>query len=189
MKRTIIGFIFSASCLLLSAQVRQDAFNGTRGKVEGGNKSAFNQNRANKFNDYRQKLNAEYVSKTREKWKSFNSYRGVVPPDKDVNPVTPIQMSDEDAQRNKQDKLLNIESIISPIHNNSSPQPIAPVQEVPENSQETAKWQFFIAWHERKCNSGCMEQTMRTAIQQPDYRLCETTFHPQIVRLGIPNDA
>lgn len=184
MKRTIIGFIFSASCLLLSAQVRQDAFNGTRGKVEGGNKSAFNQNRANNFNDYRQKLNAEYVSKTREKWKSFNSYRGVIPPDKDVNPVTPIQMSDEDAQRNKQDKLLNIESIISPIHNNSSPQPIAPVQEVPENSQQHLTFMFLgTPLQVRKPQNGSfsLHGTSENAIADAWNKLCEPQYNNLII--------
>lgn len=82
MKKIILGFIFEAFCLTLLAQVKQDAFNGTRQKVGGGNSSAFNQGRVNNFNDYRQKLNAEYVSKTREKWKSFNSFRGITIPHK-----------------------------------------------------------------------------------------------------------
>lgn len=50
---------------LVNGQVK-DAFNGARQNVGGKNLSAFNKNRASNFNDYRQKLNAEYVSKTRE---------------------------------------------------------------------------------------------------------------------------
>lgn len=121
MKKIIFGFIFGAFCLTLSAQVRQDAFNGTRQKVGGGNGSAFNQARAGNFNDYRQKLNAAYVSKTREKWKSFNSFRAMALPDRDIKPVTPIRMSDEDVQRDRQDKELDIEDVIRPIHKDSTP--------------------------------------------------------------------
>ena len=62
------------SCLDLVAQKNNDAFNNSRVKVGGSNTSAFNQNRVNNFNDYRQKLNAEYISITREKWKDFNSF-------------------------------------------------------------------------------------------------------------------
>ena len=42
------------------AQVR-DAFNNSRQNVGGNNKSAFNQSRVANFNDYRQKLNVEYI--------------------------------------------------------------------------------------------------------------------------------
>ena len=45
-------------------------FGQARGSF-GGNNSAFNQNRVNNFNEYRQKINAEYISKTREKWNAF----------------------------------------------------------------------------------------------------------------------
>ena len=78
------------------AQSKQDAFNGARQKVGGTNNTAFNQNRSNNFNDYRQKLNAEYISKTKEKWKDFNSFRGLVLPDRDTKPVDPIEMCVDD---------------------------------------------------------------------------------------------
>lgn len=127
-KNIMLGLLFGASCLTVPAQIRQDAFN---------------QGRANNFNDYRQKLNAEYVSKTREKWKSFNSFRGMALPNKDIKPVTPVRMSDEEAKRSKEDKHLNIEDIVTPIHNNSTPRPIAPVQEMPEKNTQYLSFTFL----------------------------------------------
>ena len=118
--------IYALFCpIFLYGQIK-DAFNGTRQSVGGGNSSAFSQNRANNFNDYRQKLNAEYVSKTREKWKDFNSFRGLTLPDKDAKPVSPINMSDEDARRDRQDNQINIDGVMNPIRNNGNPPPSAP---------------------------------------------------------------
>lgn len=139
----IMGFIFGASCQTVYAQVRQDAFNRTRQKVEGGSASAFNQGRAGNFNDYRQKLNAEYVSKTREKWKSFNSFRGMALPDRDIKPVSPVRMSDEEAKHSQEDKHLDIDGIVAPIRNNGSPRPVAPVQEVPEDNPRYLSFTFL----------------------------------------------
>lgn len=184
MRKIIFGFIFSASCLTLSAQVKQDAFNDIRVTVGGGDHSAFNQNRATNFNDYRQKLNAEYVSKTREKWKSFNSFRGVMIPDKDVKPVSPIKMSEEEAQRDKQDKQLAIEDIINPIRNNNSPQPIAPVQEIPENNPQYQTFTFLgTSLQVRKPQNGglSLHGTSENAIADAWNKLCEPQYNNLII--------
>lgn len=184
MKKIILGFIFGAFCLTLPAQVKQDAFNGTRQKVGGGNSSAFNQGRVNNFNDYRQKLNAEYVSKTREKWKSFNSFRGITIPDKDVRPVTPIRMSDEDARRQKEDKKLEIESFIKPIYNNSSPHPIAPLQETPDNSSQGLSFSFLgTTLKVRKLrNAGfSLAGINENAVADAWDQLCDTKYNNMII--------
>lgn len=106
-------------------------FNNARQTVGGSNVSAFNQNRMNNFNDYRQRINAEYIRLTREQWRDFNSYRGLVQSDKDEKPVVPVKMSDEDAKQDKQDNRIDINGLLTPIKNNSKPQPVAPVQEIP----------------------------------------------------------
>lgn len=141
--KSLVLFALSLVSFLVSAQTRQDAFNNSRQKVGGGSNSAFNQNRVNNFNDYRQKLNAEYVSKTREKWKSFNSFRGLTLPDKDTKPVVPIKMSEEDARRDKRDNQLVINDVVKPIRNNRTPSPIAPVQEVPENNPQFLTFSYL----------------------------------------------
>ena len=126
-----------------TALCQNDAFNGSRQNVGGGNASAFNQNRVNNFNDYRQKLNAEYVSKTREKWKDFNSFRGLTLPDRDAKPVSPINMSDEDARRDKQDRCIGFDGVVSPIKDNRRAQPIAPVQEVPDDNPQYLTFSYL----------------------------------------------
>lgn len=119
----------------VSGQVK-DMFNSARQRVGGNQSSTFNQNRASNFNDYRQQLNAEFVSRTREKWKGFNSFRGLDRPDKDDRPVAPVTMPDDDARRDKQDNRIQIDGVISPLKDNSRPQPIAPVKDVPEEDTQ-----------------------------------------------------
>lgn len=139
----ILPLFLLYSCLDLVAQKNNDAFNNSRVKVGGSNTSAFNQNRVNNFNDYRQKLNAEYISITREKWKDFNSFRGLTLPDRNAKPVSPINMSDEDARRDKQDNRIDINGSVTPIRNNSQPQPIAPVPEVPDNNPQYFSFSYL----------------------------------------------
>lgn len=184
MKKIILGFILSASCLSALAQVKQDAFNGARKQVGYGDNSAFNQGRVNNFNDYRQKLNAEYVSKTREKWKDFNSFRGLSLPDKDDKPVSPISMSDEDALRDKQDRNIGFDGIVSPIKNNGRPQPIAPVQEVPENNPQMFSFSYLgtsLQVRKPQGNMVSLSSTDENAVANAWNSLCDSRFNNLII--------
>ena len=175
-------FISVVACQ--TALCQNDAFNGSRQNVGGGNVSAFNQNRATNFNDYRQKLNAEYVSKTREKWKDFNSFRGLTVPDRDAKPVSPISMSDEDARRDKQDNRLNIDGVISPIRNNRNPSPIAPVQEVPDNNPQYLTFSYLgTSLQVRKPQGGSvgLSDTSENAVADAWERLCDPRFNNIII--------
>ncbi|MBO7067977.1 MAG: hypothetical protein J6W52_04790 [Bacteroidaceae bacterium] len=168
---------------LMFGQVK-DAFNGTRQNVGGSNVSAFNQNRVNNFNDYRQKLNAEYVSKTREKWRDFNSFRGLALPDKDVKPVNPINMSDDDAFRKKQDRNISIEGIVCPIKDNRQAQPIAPVQEVPENNSQHFSFSYFgTSLQVRRPQGGgfTLGSTEENAVADAWSQLCEPRFNNLVI--------
>lgn len=178
----VLSFAFFCPTFL-NGQIK-DAFNSTRQSVGGGNSSAFNQNRANNFNDYRQKLNAEYVSKTREKWKDFNSFRGLTLPDKDAKPVSPINMSEEDARRDRQDNQLNIDGVINPIRNNGSPSPISPVQEVPDNSPQYLTFSYLgTALQVRKPQGGNvnLSGTSENAVADAWERLCDPRFNNLII--------
>lgn len=178
----ILSFVLFCP-VFMNGQVR-DAFNNLRQNVGGGNSSAFNQNRVNNFNDYRQKLNAEYVSKTREIWKDFNSFRGLALPDKDAKPVSPIKMSDEDAQRDRQDNQLNIDGVIKPIRNNGSPSPIAPVQEVPDNNPQHLTFSYLgTTLHVRRPPGGgiILSGTSENAVADAWERLCDPRFNNMII--------
>ena len=186
----MIRFSFSILLLVLTlypcylfGQV-QDAFNGTRQNVGGGNASAFNQNRANNFNDYRQKLNAEYVSKTREKWKDFNSFRGLTLPDRDAKPVSPINMSDEDARRDKQDRNIGFDGVVNPIKDNRRAQPIAPVQEVPEDNPQHLTFSYLgTSLQVRKPQGGrvSLSGTDENSVADAWNKLCESRFNNMII--------
>lgn len=111
-----------------------DPFNSTRVSVGGGNESVFNQNRKSNFNDYRQKLNVEYVNMTRERWNDFSAFRAELAPDRNDTPVTPIVMSDEEAAQDQQGKNIGFGGVESPVKGNRRAQPIAPVAEIPEQN-------------------------------------------------------
>ena len=128
---------------VLAQSDKNNSFNQGRVSVGGGGSSAFNKNRVGNFNDYRQKLNAEYVSKTREKWLSFNSVRGMDIPDRDVKPVEPIRMSDEDARRERQDRQITIETVVRPVKPAPRPQPPAPVRETPEPAPQYLSFSYL----------------------------------------------
>lgn len=183
-KRLLLSlFMLNALNGTTFGQVR-DIFNGTRQNVGGGNASAFNQNRANNFNDYRQKLNAEYISKTREKWKDFNSFRGLTLPDRDAKPVSPITMSEEDAKRDKQDRNIGIDGVVSPVKDNQRVQPIAPVQEVPEDNQQMLTFSYLgTTCQVRKPKGGSvsLSGTDENAVADAWNRLCEPRFNNLVI--------
>lgn len=134
--------------MLMAAQVStaqvNGGFNNARNGFGGGNQSAFNQNRKSNFNDYRQKLNAEYVSKTREKWQAFWANHPRTVPDKDIKPVKPINMSDDDARKRRQERQVKIETVVSPVKPKPQPpQPPAPVKEVPVEDTNTYGFQYL----------------------------------------------
>ena len=118
------------------------------------NNSAFNQNRVNNFNEYRQKINAEYISKTREKWNAFRVSQPLPVPDKDVKPAPPIKMNDEEARKKKEDRLIKIQGVIKPVKPAPRPQPVAPVEEVPEEPTKMLTFEYRpFGRCQRKCCS------------------------------------
>ena len=146
-KRNSIGFrwlLLPLLCcpIVLEAQTN-NPFNATRVGVGASNQSAFNRNRASNFNDYRQKLNAEYASKTREPWKGFNAFRAQTAPDRDVKPVAPVRMSEEQADKPKQDRQIAIGEVTRPIQRQSSPQPVAPIQEQQEPTADQLSFSYL----------------------------------------------
>ncbi len=180
----IIAIFLLMNPPLLWGQIKQDAFNGTRQNVGGGSASAFNQGRVSNFNDYRQKLNAEYVSKTREKWKDFNSFRGLTLPDRDAKPVSPISMSDEDAHREKQDRSISFDGVVSPIKDNRRVQPIAPMQEVPENSPQYLTFSYLgTSLKVRKPQGGgvSLSGIDENAVADAWDRLCDSRYNNMVI--------
>lgn len=126
--------------ILISAQ--SNKFNTSRVNVNSDNKNAFNSSRSNNFNDQRTKLTVEYVKMTRGAWNSFNSSRGIIPPDNDVKPVEPVRINDDDLNR-KHDKEIEFESIVVPTIDRNRAKPIAPIKEIEENSNDFIKFTFF----------------------------------------------
>lgn len=118
------------------------AFNNNRRVVGGGGKSAFNQTRESRFNDYRGKLNAEYEHITREHWGSFNAHRGMSRPDKDVKPVAPVPYNGDDGSRGD-GCTIERDAVYAPIRQGGTPQPVAPIKEQHGVAEESHSFAYY----------------------------------------------
>lgn len=168
---------------LVSGQV-DDAFNKAR-KTTTSRTSAFNQNRVGNFNDYRTKLNVEYVRITREPWKDFRSNPQLEDPDRNVKPVVPIKMSDEDASRPKNDRQIDFGGTVKPVKGNPAPpSPIAPVKDVPEDGQQYFSFTYYgTPCNVRKPNNGTfrLKGTDNNSVADGWERLSKNQYNNMLV--------
>ena len=168
--------------LPLQAQ-NNNPFGSARGGF-GGNNSAFNQNRVNNFNEYRQKINAEYISKTREKWNAFRVSQPLPVPDKDVKPAPPIKMNDEEARKKKEDRLIKIQGVIKPVKPAPRPQPVAPVEEVPEEPTKMLTFEYLATtWKARMPEASMVRLAgvSENAVADGWEKLCQPAYNNLVV--------
>ena len=179
-------YSFLPLCLLavlpLQAQ-NNNPFGQSRGGF-GGNQSAFNQNRVNNFNEYRQKINAEYISKTREKWNAFRASQSLPVPDHDVKPVPPIKMDDDEARKKKDDRLIKIKTVVKPVKPAPRPQPVAPIEEAPEEPTKQMTFQYLgTSWKVRtpQASPVRMAGTSENAVADAWEKLCQPAYNNLVV--------
>lgn len=120
----------------------QNAFNKNRTAPAKKENNAFNQGRKNNFNDHRHSLNSEYAQKLGTRWNNFNSFRGIDMPKDDK--VTPVIYDDKQKdKKRREDKEVVIEEVITPIKDNTSPTPIAPIKEDKEQPSTNFEFTFL----------------------------------------------
>ena len=175
---------FSPSHLLTPAFGQgNNPFGQARGGF-GGNNSAFNQNRVNNFNEYRQKINAEYISKTREKWNAFRVSQPLPVPDKDVKPAPPVIMKDDEARKKKEDRLVKIQTVIKPVKPAPRPQPVAPIEEVPEDPGKQLSFLYLATqWKARTPESSLVRLAgvSENAVADGWEKLCQPAYNNLVV--------
>ena len=150
----------------------------------GGNNSAFNQNRVNNFNEYRQKINAEYISKTREKWNAFRYSQPLPVPDKDVKPVPPVIMKDDDARKKKEDRLIKIKTVVKPVQPKPRPQPVAPIEEVLEEPGKQLSFEYLATqWKARTPEASLVRLAgvSENAVADGWEKLCQPAYNNLVV--------
>lgn len=126
--RYVLAFLLAATVTTAAAQT--NAFN--RGRTPGGggsgnSQSAFNSGRSNSFNEYRQRLNAEYIRASREAWRDFRGNAPMEDPFGRETPVAPVR-DDGDHNRELQSNPIEIEEVV-PINNRPAPapRPVVPI--------------------------------------------------------------
>ena len=173
--------------LMLSFSEAQAQNNNPFGSARGGfggNNSAFNQNRVSNFNEYRQKINAEYISQTREKWNAFRASQALPVPDKDVKPVPPVIMKDDEAKKKKEDRLIKIQTVVKPVKPTPRPQPVAPIEEVPEEPTKQMSFQYLgTAWQVRtpEASPVRMAGVSENAVADAWEKLCQPAYNNLVV--------
>ena len=173
--------------LMLSFSEAQAQNNNPFGSARGGfggNNSAFNQNRVSNFNEYRQKINAEYINQTREKWNAFRASQALPVPDKDVKPVPPVIMKDDEAKKKKEDRLIKIQTVVKPVKPTPRPQPVAPVEEVPEEPTKQMSFQYLgTAWQVRtpEASPVRMAGVSENAVADAWEKLCQPAYNNLVV--------
>ena len=181
--------LISLSCIIYHLSLNEaqaqnnNPFGSARGGF-GGNNSAFNQNRVNNFNEYRQKINAEYISKTREKWNAFRVSQPLPVPDKDVKPAPPIKMNDEEARKKKEDRLIKIQGVIKPVKPAPRPQPVAPVEEVPEEPTKMLTFEYLATtWKARMPEASMVRLAgvSENAVADGWEKLCQPAYNNLVV--------
>ena len=179
------SLFFIICSLLFGHAVAQNnnPFGQARGGF-GGNNSAFNQNRVNNFNEYRQKINAEYISKTREKWNAFRVSQPLPVPDKDVKPAPPVIMKDDEARKKKEDRLVKIQTVIKPVKPAPRPQPVAPIEEVPDDPGKQLSFLYLATqWKARTPESSLVRLAgvSENAVADGWEKLCQPAYNNLVV--------
>ncbi len=147
MIHTVRPFVFSALfaiTITIAAQV-EDPFNGSRINATKNTVSAFNSSRkSNVFNEYREKLNAEYVSLTRKKWDDKKFIQSRVSPDEKVKPVAPIVITEEEREKKREAKPIAIEHVVVPIKEKGKRvSPISPIPEIKGSQSNTLNFSYL----------------------------------------------
>lgn len=130
------------TCPLSTYGQVNNAFNS--GRVNANNRqSEFNQGRAHNFNDGRVSLNSQFERIARSKWDEYFTNKPVPQPEDNVKPVKPIRMSEDDAKKDHKGRQLDFGNVTQPVKNDTRPNPIAPVQEVPETAPNYMNFKYL----------------------------------------------
>lgn len=118
----------AVAAIVLAAAVgsaQSNEFNRGRTTPVARSGSSFNQNRANNFNEYRERLNGEYIRLTREQWQNFRGMEPAVDPFARETPVAPIR--DNGENRRRDDRVIEISEVIRDNgRRQQTPQPVVP---------------------------------------------------------------
>lgn len=110
----------------------QGSFDDFKKRVESEYFS-FKETKNKEFEDFRNKINEEYASLIKKAWKEFNVIKGIPVPDEDKK-VPPIVYPDEDKDKPIKDNEKPFEEIIPIVKPEPQPEPIVPIEEIPQPS-------------------------------------------------------
>ncbi len=93
------------------------------------------------YSDFRRKCNAEYADFLRKAWQSYEV--GPVLNMPEENPVPPVIMSQEDKEKSVSPKPIPIDTVITPVRQETQPKPVTPIYERTQPTENRLSFTFF----------------------------------------------
>lgn len=134
----LIVFLFFSGTLY--SQVGFDDFKSEMEKEF----SAFVEESFREFDDFRNQINEEYINFIRESWGEFKSFKGIAAPkEEEVPPVVYPEEDEEALTEEVPPTPIQYEEVITVCEPEPQPQPVAPIEEVPQPADSRFSFEFF----------------------------------------------
>ena len=127
MKRSALYALLVACVVTIPVKAQVDPFEEFRRQID--QKSSSFESRVNTdFEDFRQKVNAEYAAAVEKSWKAFHSMEKIAKPKEERVPPVIFKGKKDQPVKNTPKP---IEEVIPVVEPQPQPQPVAPIEEVP----------------------------------------------------------
>lgn len=141
MKKSSYKYIFIIGAILFAPNRSFAQSNDFQTKYE-----AFKRQARAEYEDFRAQCNAEYTEFVKEAWKEYQVLPAIPFPKDEITP--PIIKSNNDNGKKKENKVIAIKDIVSPIEQSPQPKPVSPIYEKEQQGED--KHQFVY------CGTECM---------------------------------
>uniref|UniRef100_UPI003FEE7734 hypothetical protein n=1 Tax=Prevotella sp. TaxID=59823 RepID=UPI003FEE7734 len=141
MKKSSYKYIFIIGAILFAPNRSFAQSNDFQTKYE-----AFKRQARAEYEDFRAQCNAEYTEFVKEAWKEYQVLPAIPCPKDEITP--PIIKPNKDNGKKRENKVIAIKDIVSPIEQKTQPKPISPIYDKEQQGED--KQQFVY------CGTECI---------------------------------
>ena len=142
MKKSSYKYIFIIGAILFAPNRSFAQSNNFQTKYE-----AFKRQARAEYEDFRAQCNAEYTEFVKEAWKECQALPAIPCPKDEITP--PIIKPNKDNGKKRENKVIAIKDIVSPIEQKPQPKPISPIYDKEQQGED--KQQFVYCGTECTC--------------------------------------